>query len=137
MRPIVLLGSLISLSYVPRRSIGCTLGFRDNPIEHHSNLPRSVHATRSIGPPARDPRLAGPGPCAMSAVVAVTIAAWSDATRVVAEVPMPRTDVEAALRRAESLGGIRVMGPATSPNGLVVGHFTDPEGTLIGVAGVG
>ncbi len=28
------------------------------------------------------------------------------------------------------------MGPATSPSGLVVGHFTDPEGTLIGVAGL-
>jgi hypothetical protein len=46
-------------------------------------------------------------------------------------------DVEAALRRAEELGGTRVMGPATSPNGLVIGHFTDPEGTLMGVAGVG
>jgi predicted enzyme related to lactoylglutathione lyase len=45
-------------------------------------------------------------------------------------------DVEAALQLAESLGGTRVMGPATSPNGLVVGHFKDPEGTLIGVAGV-
>jgi hypothetical protein len=45
-------------------------------------------------------------------------------------------DVEGALQRAEELGGKRVMGPATSPNGLVVGHFTDPEGTLIGVAGV-
>ncbi|HYU03014.1 MAG TPA: VOC family protein [Jatrophihabitantaceae bacterium] len=45
-------------------------------------------------------------------------------------------DVEAALRRAEELGGARVMGPATSPSGLVVGHFTDPEGTLIGVAGL-
>jgi len=45
-------------------------------------------------------------------------------------------DVEAALQRAEELGGTRVMGPATSPIGLVVGHFTDPEGTLIGVAGV-
>jgi uncharacterized protein len=45
-------------------------------------------------------------------------------------------NVEAALQRAESLGGTRVMGPAASPNGLVVGHFTDPEGTLIGVAGV-
>jgi predicted enzyme related to lactoylglutathione lyase len=45
-------------------------------------------------------------------------------------------NVEAALQRAESLGGTRVMGPATSPSGLVVGHFTDPEGTLIGVAGV-
>jgi len=44
--------------------------------------------------------------------------------------------VEAALQRAESLGGTRVMGPATSPSGLVVGHFTDPEGALIGVAGV-
>jgi len=44
-------------------------------------------------------------------------------------------DVEAALAKAESLGGTRVMGPATSPSGLVVGHFTDPEGALIGVAG--
>ena len=45
-------------------------------------------------------------------------------------------DVEAALQRAENLGGTRVMGPAASPSGLVVGHFRDPEGTLIGVAGV-
>ena len=45
-------------------------------------------------------------------------------------------NVEAALQRAEELGGTRVMGPARSPNGLVVGHFKDPEGTLIGVAGV-
>jgi uncharacterized protein len=44
-------------------------------------------------------------------------------------------NVEAALQQAEKLGGIRVMGPATSPSGLVVGHFRDPEGTLIGVAG--
>jgi predicted enzyme related to lactoylglutathione lyase len=44
-------------------------------------------------------------------------------------------DVGEALQQAEELGGRRVMGPATSPNGLVVGHFTDPEGTLIGVAG--
>jgi hypothetical protein len=44
-------------------------------------------------------------------------------------------DVEAALQRAEELGGTRIMGPATSPNGLVVGHFRDPEGSLIGVAG--
>jgi predicted enzyme related to lactoylglutathione lyase len=46
-------------------------------------------------------------------------------------------DVEAALRHAESLGGTRVMGPVTSPSGLVVGHFTDPEGNLLGVAGTG
>jgi predicted enzyme related to lactoylglutathione lyase len=44
-------------------------------------------------------------------------------------------DVGAALQRAEDLGGARVMGPVSSPNGLVVGHFKDPEGTLIGVAG--
>jgi uncharacterized protein len=45
-------------------------------------------------------------------------------------------DVEAALQKAESLGGTRVMGPAKNPNGsLVVGHFTDPEGHLVGVAG--
>lgn len=46
-------------------------------------------------------------------------------------------DVEAALTRAEELGGTRRMRPARSPNGLVVGHFTDPEGNLIGVAGIG
>lgn len=45
-------------------------------------------------------------------------------------------DVEAALQNAERLGGTRVMGPAKNPNGnLVVGHFADPEGHLIGVAG--
>jgi predicted enzyme related to lactoylglutathione lyase len=43
-------------------------------------------------------------------------------------------DVEAALQQAESLGGVRRMGPAEAPTGLVVGHFTDPEGNLIGVA---
>jgi predicted enzyme related to lactoylglutathione lyase len=45
-------------------------------------------------------------------------------------------DVEVALQEAERLGGSRVMGPASSPSGLVVGHFTDPEGSLIGVAGL-
>ncbi len=45
-------------------------------------------------------------------------------------------NVEAALLRAESLGGRRVVGPARNPNGqLVVAHFTDPEGNLIGLAG--
>ena len=44
-------------------------------------------------------------------------------------------DVEAALRKAESLGGKRRMGPDQAPGtGLVVGHFTDPEGHLIGLA---
>lgn len=45
-------------------------------------------------------------------------------------------DVEAALQKAESLGGTRRMGPDRNPGtDLVVGHFTDPEGNLIGVAG--
>lgn len=44
-------------------------------------------------------------------------------------------DVEQALRRAESLGGTRQMGPQTARSGLVVGHFADPEGNLIGLAG--
>jgi len=45
-------------------------------------------------------------------------------------------DVEAALQKAESLGGTRAMGPEQAPGGaLVVGQFTDPDGHLIGVAG--
>jgi predicted enzyme related to lactoylglutathione lyase len=45
-------------------------------------------------------------------------------------------NVEAALRRAESLGGARAMGPDRAPGrDLVVAHFTDPEGNLIGLAG--
>jgi uncharacterized protein len=45
-------------------------------------------------------------------------------------------DVEAALQKAERLGGTRRMGPEQAPGtALVVGHFTDPEGHLIGVAG--
>ncbi len=44
-------------------------------------------------------------------------------------------DIEAALQKAESLGGTRRMGPARAPVGAIaVGHFTDPEGHLIGVA---
>lgn len=42
-------------------------------------------------------------------------------------------DVEAALARAEELGGTRVMGPETVMEGLVIGLFSDPEGHVIGV----
>src|SRR3954466_10445797 len=43
-------------------------------------------------------------------------------------------DVEAVLAKAESLGGTRVMGPETIMDGaMVLGHFTDPEGHLIGL----
>jgi uncharacterized protein len=45
-------------------------------------------------------------------------------------------NVVAALEKAESLGGKRLMGPERKPGGgLVVGHFRDPEGNLIGLAG--
>lgn len=44
-------------------------------------------------------------------------------------------DVEAALEKAERMGGKRKMGPEGTPGALVVGQFTDPEGNLIGVAG--
>jgi uncharacterized protein len=44
-------------------------------------------------------------------------------------------DVETALQQAERLGGTRRVGPEGTAGKLVVGHFTDPEGNLIGVAG--
>lgn len=45
-------------------------------------------------------------------------------------------DVEAALQAAESLGGRRRLGPVRAPGrDLVVAHFTDPEGNLVGIAG--
>lgn len=42
-------------------------------------------------------------------------------------------DVEAALARAEELGGRRTMGPDEPMPGLVIGLFEDPEGHTIGV----
>ena len=42
-------------------------------------------------------------------------------------------DVEAALAKAERLGGTRVMGPEKIMDRIELGHFTDPEGHLIGV----
>jgi uncharacterized protein len=42
-------------------------------------------------------------------------------------------DVEAALARAESLGGSRMMGPETVMEGVEIGQFQDPEGHLVGV----
>jgi predicted enzyme related to lactoylglutathione lyase len=42
-------------------------------------------------------------------------------------------DVEAALAKAESLGGTRVMGPEAVMEGIELGLFADPEGHLIGL----
>ena len=42
-------------------------------------------------------------------------------------------DVEAALAKAESLGGTRMMGPDEVMDGLVIGLFNDPEGHVVGV----
>ncbi|MDQ3857099.1 MAG: VOC family protein [Actinomycetota bacterium] len=42
-------------------------------------------------------------------------------------------DVEAALAKAESLGGSRMMGPETVMDGVEIGLFNDPEGHVVGV----
>ncbi|HEU0019960.1 MAG TPA: VOC family protein [Thermoleophilaceae bacterium] len=42
-------------------------------------------------------------------------------------------DVEAALAKAESLGGSRMMGPAEVTEGIEIAQFADPEGNLIGL----
>ena len=42
-------------------------------------------------------------------------------------------DVEAALAKAESLGGSRVMGPEKVMDMVEIGLFNDPEGHLVGV----
>jgi predicted enzyme related to lactoylglutathione lyase len=42
-------------------------------------------------------------------------------------------DVGAALAKAESLGGSRMMGPETVMEGVEIGLFTDPEGHVVGV----
>ena len=45
-------------------------------------------------------------------------------------------DVGEALARAVDAGGAVVLDPVARPDGqLVVAHFTDPEGNLIGLAG--
>ena len=52
-------------------------------------------------------------------------------TRVTFYVAVP--DVEAALAKAESLGGSRVMGPQKVKDEVELGQFKDPEGNLIGL----
>jgi predicted enzyme related to lactoylglutathione lyase len=42
-------------------------------------------------------------------------------------------DVEAALAKAETLGGSRMMGPDKVMEGVEIGLFNDPEGHLVGV----
>jgi uncharacterized protein len=42
-------------------------------------------------------------------------------------------DVEAALAKAESLGGSRMMGPERVMEQVEIGQFKDPEGRLVGV----
>ena len=42
-------------------------------------------------------------------------------------------DVEAALVKAESLGGTRYGGPMTVLDGVEIGSFADPEGHMIGL----
>jgi uncharacterized protein len=46
-------------------------------------------------------------------------------------------DVEAALAKAEELGGTRIMGPDEVMQGLTLGQFSDPEGHVIGLVKTG
>ena len=46
-------------------------------------------------------------------------------------------DVEAALAKAESLGGSRMMGPEKVMEGIEIGLFNDPEGRTVGVVKTG
>ena len=46
-------------------------------------------------------------------------------------------DPEAALAKAEELGGTRAFGPDQVMPGLVIGQFTDPEGHVIGIVQTG
>ena len=64
------------------------------------------------------------------AMLARARAYLADGGFVYVEVP----DGEAVLARAEELAGTRLMGPDEVPGmDLVLGHFTDPEGHLVGV----
>jgi predicted enzyme related to lactoylglutathione lyase len=46
-------------------------------------------------------------------------------------------DVEAALAKAESLGGSRMMGPRKVMDSIEIGLFNDPEGHVVGVVSRG
>ena len=46
-------------------------------------------------------------------------------------------DVEAALAKADELGGSRMMGPHEMQPGLVIGMFADPERHVVGVVSGG
>jgi len=42
-------------------------------------------------------------------------------------------DVEAALAKAESLGGSRMFGPDVVTEGVEIGQLSDPEGHVVGL----
>ena len=42
-------------------------------------------------------------------------------------------DAESALRKVESLGGKRMMGPEQVPNGPIIALFNDPQGYTVGL----
>ena len=46
-------------------------------------------------------------------------------------------DVEAALAKAESLGGSRMMGPMKVTEDVEIGQLSDPEGNMVGVVKAG
>ena len=88
-------------------------------------------AVKSFRPEPIDPDL-------LRRIVELTVAAPSSYNLQDWRIVLVRSpEQKAALQKAENLGGKRRMGPERAPSGLVVGHFTDPEGNLVGVAGPG
>ena len=119
-----------------------------NPVVHFEILGRDTTALRdyfgelfgwTFSPPGpADYHLTDPGRNADGAGIAGAVGAMPEdypgQVTVYVEVP----DVEAALAKAESLGGRRLMGPEKVMEGVEVGQFADPEGHVIGLlAGAG
>jgi hypothetical protein len=113
------------------------------PVVHFEILGRDTGALReyygelfgwtfsAAGP--MDYALVDPGRNAAGAGIGGGVGAMPDGypgqVTVYVEVP----DVEAALAKAESLGGRRLMGPEKVVEGVELGQFADPEGHVIGL----
>lgn len=55
-----------------------------------------------------------------------------NSSRVTVYIDVP--DLDASLKKIESLGGKKVVGPIDVPDGPSIALFKDPEGHLIGLA---
>ncbi len=114
-----------------------------NPVVHFEILGRDTAALREYysglfgwaftAPGPVDYHLTDPGRSTDGAGIAGAVGAMPEdyPGQVTFYVEVP--DVEAALAKAESLGGRRLMGPEKVMDGVEVGQFADPEGHVIGL----